>query len=152
MAYEATNVAVPKSQESIRKLILANGGTAIGFISQPPVEGFQAQVAIDGMTYSIRISATVKVKEKARRRRRYGMPPKNDDADKATRRVWRVLYYHLKSVYEAANSGVMEFRELMLPYIVTKDGRTIGQHILPNLDQALAGKPERLLPAPKEEK
>ena len=151
MAYEGTQVSVSKSQEEIRRLILSNGGTAVGFISQPPVEGFQAQVVIDGITYAIRISATVKVKDKIRRRRRYGMPPKNDDADKATRRVWRVLFFHLKSVYEAANSGVMEFRELMLPYIVTNDGRTVGQHILPKLEQALAGKPERLLPAPREE-
>ena len=48
MAYENTLVAVSKSQEAIRKLILSNGGSAIGFLSQPPMEGFQAHVAIDG--------------------------------------------------------------------------------------------------------
>jgi len=66
--------------------------------------------------------------------------------EEEARRVWRVLFYHLKSVYEAANSGVMEFRELMLPYIVTHDGHTVAEHILPKLAGAIAGNPSRLLP------
>jgi hypothetical protein len=57
---------------------------------------------------------------------------------------------HLKDIFEASNSGVMEFRELILPYIVTKDGKTVAQHILPKLDSAINGNPERMLPAPKE--
>jgi hypothetical protein len=55
----------------------------------------------------------------------------------------------MKDIFEASNSGVMEFRELILPYIVTSDGQTIAQHILPKLDQAIDGNPARLLPAPR---
>jgi hypothetical protein len=41
----------------------------------------------------------------------------------------------------------MEFRELMLPFIVLpRDGRTIAEHILPRLAAALAGDPLHLLP------
>jgi hypothetical protein len=63
------------------------------------------------------------------------------------RRIWRVIFYHLKSVFEASESGVMEFRELILPYIVTRDGHTVAEHILPKLAEAIAGNPSRLLPA-----
>jgi hypothetical protein len=135
MAYENTQVSVTKSQDKIRQLILRNKGTGIAFISQPPMEGFQALMPIDGKTYTIRISAHLNSKR---------------DAEKECRRIWRVLFHHLKDIFEASNSGVMEFRELILPYIVTHDGQTVAQHILPRLDLAINGSPERMLPAPRE--
>lgn len=131
MAYENTQVAVPKSQDKIRQLILRNKGTGIAFISQPPMEGFQAMMQIDGKIYTIRISATLKEKR---------------DPEKECRRIWRVLFHHLKDIFEASNSGVMEFRELILPYIVTHDGQTVAQHILPKLDLAIGGNPAQMLP------
>jgi hypothetical protein len=136
MAYETTRVSVPQSQADIRKMLIAHGGTAVAFVSQPPTEGFETMIPIDGVTYKIRVSATV--------------PPESRDAEKDTRRIWRVLFFHLKAVFEASTSGVLEFREMMMPYIVTKDGRTIGQHVLPNLSTAVQGKPERLLPGSAE--
>jgi hypothetical protein len=53
----------------------------------------------------------------------------------------------MKNVFEAADSGVMEFRELMLPYIVTKSGMTISEQLLPNLAKAIESNPSRLLGA-----
>jgi hypothetical protein len=68
-----------------------------------------------------------------------------DRIEREERRIWRVIYYHLKSVFEAADSGVMEFRELMLPYIQIADGRTIAEAVLPQLENAIAGNPSRML-------
>jgi len=149
MAYENTSVAVPKSQEGIRRIILGNGGSAVAFISQPPFEGFEAQVVIDGKTYRVRITAQCKPTEKKARAHWYrrSLRPPKDLQEAQVRRIWRVLFYHLKGVYEAANTGVMEFRELMLPYIVVKDNRTIAEHLLPKLDAAVTGNPARLLMA-----
>jgi len=153
MAYEKTAVNVAKSQDQIRKLVLTNNGTGVAFVSQPPQEGFEAMVPIDGKTYNVRISATVKASNSKATGRYYRgvWRPAVDKADAEARRIWRVLFYHMKSVYEATNSGVMEFRELMLPYIVTKDNRTVAEHILPKLDLAIAGRPERMLPAHRDD-
>jgi hypothetical protein len=145
MAYETTMVAVSKSQEAIRKLILGNAGTGVAFVSQPPHEGFEAQVLIDGKTYRIRVTAECKPLVTKRKRRRWSSVPAKDPIESEQRRVWRVLFYHLKGVYEASKSGVMEFREMMLPYIVTADNRTIGERVLPHLERAISGNPERLL-------
>jgi hypothetical protein len=136
MAYEQTSVAVPKSQDKIRQMLIAHKGGSVAFISDPPLEGFQALVPIEGKTYSVKIMARCRVEKK--------------DKEQEVRRIWRVLYHHMKSIFEAADSGVMEFRELMLPYIMTHDGKTVAEHILPKLDSALAGRPERLLPGPKD--
>lgn len=137
MAYEKTSVAVPKSQEGIRKLIMAHKGFGVAFVSEhdpegnlPPQEGFHAKVMIDSKPYSVRIVATLKPSR---------------DMDQEARRIWRVLFHHMKSVFEAADTGVMEFRELILPYILMPNDKTVAENILPHLDAKLAGNPERLL-------
>lgn len=138
MAYETTKVPVHQSQGDIRKLLVTRGGTGVAFVSQPPMEGLEAMIPIDGVSYKIRITAYV--------------PSDSRDAERDLRRIWRVLFFHLKAVFEAAASGVLEFREMMMPYVVVKDGRTIGQHILPNLATAVEGRPERMLPSGKDER
>jgi hypothetical protein len=148
MAYESTSVSVPKSQEAIRKLISTRSspeGTRIATVSDPPREGFSASVFIDNKNYHIRIMATRKAVPKNRTAKQQEMFKEQE-----LRRIWRVLYHHLKSVFEAAESGVMEFKELMLPYIVMPNGMTIAEAVIPQLDAKLAGKPERLLTASNE--
>lgn len=138
MAYEHTEVPVVKSQMKLRELLIRNGATAIAIVSQPPQEGFQAVVQIDGSPYSFRISANVKYKSTVA------------GVEQEERRVWRVLFHHMKAIFEASNSGVQELRQMILPYIITKNGQTIGEIILPQLDKAVQTNPARLLPAANE--
>jgi hypothetical protein len=130
-AYGTTSVPVERSQSAIRDLVMTRGGSGIAFIEQPPMEGFHCMMPIDGVTYTVRIQAHV--------------PEDSRDVAQDRRRIWRVLYYHLKSVFESSASGVMEFREMMLPYIVTTNGQTVGERILPNLEKAIQRDPARLL-------
>ena len=80
--------------------------------------------------YHIRIMATCK---------------KASDMDQETRRVWRVLYWHLKAMFEAADSGVIAVEDIIMPYIVTPDGRTIAEHVAPKLAEMREMTHERLL-------
>ena len=89
-------------------------------MSQPPREGFEALVSMGGNPYHIRVMATRQDKE---------------DFEQEERRVWRVLYWHLKAMFEAADSGVIAIEDIILPYIVTPDGRTIAEHVQPHLSQ-----------------
>ncbi len=143
MAYEQTVVPVSRSQEAIRRLILQNGGTGVAFFSHPPTEGFEAYVQIEGKPYCIRLQAESKAEEGSRRRR----SPPPDPFEQDCKRIWRVLYNQMKSIYESSNTGVVEFRRLVLAFIVMKDGRTVGDCLLPQLDSAISGRPDRLLPA-----
>lgn len=140
MAYDKTSVSVSKSQDGIRKLIMARKGSKIAFVSDPPREGFQAEVLIDKLPYQIRIFGTVEIDTSSRTQKQ-----RENYVEQEHRRIWRVLFYHLKSVFEAADSGVMEFRELMLPYIVTKYGQTIAECIVPQLAKAINLNPARML-------
>lgn len=139
MAYERTEVPVIKSQDAIRRLIMGRKGSKIAFISEPPREGFAAVLELEGVPYQVRISAEVKTRK--------GQTPKQAEAfrESEERRIWRVLYHHLKSIFEAADTGVMDFREMLLPYIVTSNGMTIAECLLPNLAKAVESNPARLL-------
>ena len=132
MAYDNTSVPVARSQELIRKMIYAHKGTGVIVVSQRPREGFEALVTLNGEPYHIRIMATCKVSRSEQGR------------EQEERRVWRVLYYHLKAMFEAADSGVIDMRDVIMPYIVTPDGRTISEHVMPKLKE-IQQNPSRLL-------
>lgn len=127
MAYEHTMVSVDKSQGAIRKLMTAHGATNIAFASatDPRMEGFQATVVLDGKPYGIRVAVPVRDKKNEKLQ------------DRENRRVWRVLYHHMKATFEAGDSSVIDIRELLLPFLVTKDGRTLGQRVIQDMPKML---------------
>ena len=134
MAYETTDVPISRSQEGIRQLVNSHKGAGISFISQSPREGFEALVTLQEISYHIRVMASCQVKTKWTK-------------EQEERRVWRVLFYHLKGMFEAADSGVIAVEDIILPYIVTPDNRTIAEHIRPKLAEARNLTGERLLTA-----
>lgn len=147
MAYEETEVQVEKSQKQIRALMKLVGGSAIAFISQtdPHREGFEVIVNLpefDGAqnsTAQFRIRIVAEIPKVTGRTR---------DPEQRIRRIWRVLFHHFKTLIEAEKTGVLEFREIFLPYIVTGDGRTVADHVLPQLRAAMEkGGKSLLLPA-----
>ena len=118
LSYDETRVPISQSQMEIRRMIYAHKGTGMNFMSQPPREGFEALVTMGEQGYHIRVMATCR---------------KVSNRDQEERRVWRVLHWHLKAMFEAADSGVIAVEDIIMPYIVTPDGRTISEHIKPKL-------------------
>jgi hypothetical protein len=147
MAYEATEVPVSKSQEAIRKLIYAHKGTGVMLVSQPPREGFEAMVTMADTAYHIRVMATCRYPTKDRRGWLLGITAKAKAAEQEERRVWRVLFWHLKAMFEAADAGVIDIRDIIMPYVVLRDGRTLADHIKPRMADLVTTDPERLLSA-----
>jgi len=49
------------------------------------------------------------------------------------RQRWRVLHLVIKAKLEAVEAGVAVFEEEFLPFIVTTDGRTVAEHLVPRL-------------------
>ncbi len=135
MAYEHTLVSPEKSQAAIKKLLVAHGSVNVSFASSSkPMrqEGFRASVVLDGKPYGMKI--VVPVQEMAN----------NKAQDQVIRRVWRVLYHHMKAIFEAADSGVIDIRELLLPFLVTKNGQTVGQIVLQDMEKIIE-KPKQVL-------
>ena len=130
LSYDETRVPISQSQMEIRRMIYAHKGTGMNFMSQPPREGFEALVTMGEQGYHIRVMATCR---------------KVSNRDQEERRVWRVLPWHLKAMFEAADSGVLAIEDIIMPYIVTPDGRTIAEHIAPKLAEMRGITQEKLL-------
>jgi hypothetical protein len=68
---------------------------------------------------------------------------------KATRgwREHRVLYIFLKGSFEAIENGIITAEQLFLPWLVGRDGRTVGEVIGPRLPALMGNSAMSLLPA-----
>ena len=146
MAYDDTKVAVSKSQDAIRRLIYAHKGTGLMLVSQPPKEGFEAFITIGKQPYHIRVMATCKtVASHDRNYRSRSAAIMAGLREKEERRVWRVLFWHLKAVFEAADSGVIDIRNIIMPYVVLRDGRTLSDVVAPRMQELMTMNPDRVL-------
>ena len=131
MAYENTAVAVERSQGEIRKLLQKYGAQRFQFSEG---EGMDARqwVALEFVhaanferPHLIRISVPLKLldeealKEKADRAySKTYLQLKNELFDKESRRIWRVIYFMLKSRMESVAEEVETFEQAFLPHIV----------------------------------
>lgn len=145
MAYDNTEVPVSKSQEQIRTVVYGHGGSALSLISHPPYEGFEAIVTLEKTPYHIRIMATCQdVKQDKYGKTRTGAALTNA-ITREEKRVWRVLFWYLKAMFEAADSGVVDIRSIILPYVVTADRRTVADHLVPQMANLMKGDPTLML-------
>lgn len=63
------------------------------------------------------------------------------------RRLWRALVLVVKAKLEAVESGIATFDAEFMPFIVMPDGKTVGEHVIPAIEQAYTtGKMPPLLP------
>jgi hypothetical protein len=146
MSYDSTKVPISQSQEAIRGLIYSHHGTGVSFISHPPREGFEALVTITDLPYRVRVMATCeKVERVSAQGKRRSDSTMAEMTQQELRRVWRVLFWHLKAMFEAADSGVIDIRDVIMPYVVTRDGRTLSEHIIPQMERAMIDDPARML-------
>ncbi len=67
--------------------------------------------------------------------------------EQATRQRWRALALVIKAKLEAVESGIATFEEEFLAHITLPSGQTVGQWMIPQVEQAyLTGQMPALLP------
>jgi hypothetical protein len=54
------------------------------------------------------------------------------------RRRWRALLLAIKAKFEVVATGISTFETEFMPHTVMPDGRTVAEHILPRVEQAIA--------------
>ena len=66
--------------------------------------------------------------------------------EKASRQRWRALALVIKAKLEAVESGISEFEQEFMANIVLPDGKTVGEHLKPQIESAYgSGKMPKLL-------
>jgi hypothetical protein len=143
-AYATTQVAVSKTQEDIRKLLVRHSarGMQLTEVFEPPSLCLRFQVLI-GDDRQVLAMVNMEVPTGADEAR------SEREADQYRRQAARALFYYLKSQLEAIDFGLVRFEEAFLAHfeIPTETGvTTIGQRIVPEFVAASAQAVPKLLP------
>ena len=150
MAYaEKTTVSVSKTKADIEELIMKYGANQ--FIS-----GFKENLAVIGFTMAGKqIKFLLPLPDKNNREFWYtsgrGQKRSENSAyaawEQACRSRWRALYLIVKAKLEAVDAGISTIEREFLYEIVLPDGRTAGEWILPQIEEAYStGQMPSLLP------
>lgn len=148
MAYDTTGVSVEKSQGDIRKLLTKYGAQRFSF-TQGLAEDDRRWVQLEFIhaaefdrPHMIRLAVPLKepdsgaLKNKARRAHsRTLVEITNEAYEQEERRIWRVIFYSLKSRMESVAEEVETFEQAWLPHIVDPGtGATLWDRIRPTVE------------------
>lgn len=124
-----TTVSCEKSKAEIERTLTRYGATMFAYTTMP--EGAVVQFVNSGK----RIRFLVPMP---------GRPKQDSPAahftrwEKSQRQKWRALGLVIKAKLEAVASGICTFEEEFLAHIVLPNGKTAGQSIIPQIEEAYA--------------
>jgi hypothetical protein len=148
MAYNTTSVSVEKSQGDIRKMLQRHGAQRFGFTQGLAPDG-KRWVQLEFVyaqeydrPHLIRLAVPLKDQDQdaiSAKARRAHSKTRNEIESEAyeqeERRIWRVIYYSLKSRMEAVEEEVETFEQAWLPHIVDPlTGVTLWDRIKPSIE------------------
>lgn len=119
-AYQDTNVTVERSQGELRKMLLRYGADQFAFFES----GEYAEVAFRHGLLGVRMRVPISPPSEAEVRARAKSRRVGQDKAVAGRfeqehkRVWRVLYWLLKTRMEAIEAGVETFEQAFLAHLL----------------------------------
>lgn len=158
-AYKDTEVSVDRSRASIGELLRKRGANAIAWIDQPGIGAtLRFQWGRGDLVFTARFDLKIPIDEAAirhldRRRRQGGHPPlpRAEAVERVTekdaRRLHRVLFWHVKSIFEAEEAGLLTAEEAFLGWLEAPDGQCLKDKLIPQLG-AQAGDLGRVLQLP----
>lgn len=134
-----TKVPVERTQGEISKTLIGAGASAFGTHTD-----IEKRIATIGFKYQgLHIEMSIRLPD------RYEVIFTHDNQGKERsdakslecyeaelRRLWRCLALALKAKVVAVSDGVTTFEKEFMPYVVTADGVSIGDKLLPILEQA----------------
>jgi len=113
-----TAVTAARSRAEIERILQKAGADEFGYITNKNV----TQIAFRLKDRMLRFSVPV---------------PKNvKDPEKEMRRKWRVLALSIKSKLVAVREGTSFEEEFLAHIVIPGDGRTLGEAMIPELDNA----------------
>jgi hypothetical protein len=149
MAYAAnTTVPIDRSKAEIERVLTKYGATSFGYMTQ----GTRAIVMFEAHHRQIRFTLPMPdPKDDSYRRTPSGRMRQGESASSAyeqeMRRRWRALTLAIKAKLEAVDTGITEFEQEFLAHIVLPGNKTVGEMIMPSIEEAYhSGKIVALLP------
>jgi hypothetical protein len=139
MARYASNTAVSseKSRNEIRRILMRYG--ADQFIDGENRQGATIGFAFEGRGIRFVLPMPDRNSPEFTRTPGRGRPRRSDAAEReyeqAIRQRWRALALVIKAKLEAIDAGITSFDEEFLAHMVLPGGQTVGQNVLPMIDE-----------------
>jgi hypothetical protein len=131
---EGTTVSSERSQIQIQQLLKTHGASDVASGERG---NDQAMIGFRFNQLQYRISMSYPALQSFSRSGRTTRTPVQMKAarDQEIRRLWRALLLVIKAKIEIVESGILTFEEEFMPYILTADGRTLGEWVKPQLER-----------------
>ncbi len=150
-AYSSTKVPVEKSQSDLRKLLRGYGaeGYQFGEVTREGTTYASIEFAHEGYVVRMRVPHKEpdlnELRQRAKRARTKTLEDLYEESqDQEARRIWRVLYWNLKSRMEAYEEGIETFLQAFMAHVLNPaTGRTIYEEL------STEGRVELVAPLPR---
>jgi hypothetical protein len=138
---EGTSVSVESSFSEIRRTIIKYGAADVAIAESP--DKVLILFTVSGRRVQFMLSLPDPNKSEFRKTptgRTRSSGSSMDAYESEVRRLWRSLAMGIKAKLEFVASGIRTFEEEFLSDIVLPDKTTVGQRMIPQIEQAYAGK------------
>jgi hypothetical protein len=135
MSYaQGTEVPIERSKGEIEHILAKYGADGFGYM----IERTRAVIAFRAGNRNIRfilpLPKAVDVAQTPTGRKRKTRVI-DDALLQETRRRWRALSLSIKAKLETVSSGIAEFEEEFMPYIVMPGGKTVAEQLRPQIEE-----------------
>ena len=153
-----TSVSVEKSEAEIKSILARHGANQFGVVQD--IYAGLASVQFISAGRQIRFMLELPKRDSEDFWKTPSRGTKRDPAaayrlwEQACRQRWRALCLCIKAKLEAVAAGISEFEDEFLAHVVLPNGKTVGETIRPEIEQAYLGNKGLVsiagyLPAPK---
>lgn len=140
-----TTVSPEKTQNDIRDTLRRYGANKFGIME----EGSQAHVMFEYHKLLIQLTINLPDKEsfsETKTGRSRKTKAIDESYNQAVRQHWRALLLAIKAKLEAIECGISTIEKEFMAFVVMPDGKSLGDHIIPQLEKiSSTGKLPKLL-------
>lgn len=133
---KGTEVTVDRSRAEIEKILTRYGADqfAVGWDTTRAVIGFEANGR--KVRFVLPLPRLDEIPTHDRNYRSVPESQRRNRLDAEARRRWRALCLAIKAKLEVVETGIATFEDEFMAHIVMPDGRTVGEHVAPAIEQA----------------
>ncbi len=136
MSYASdTSVPVDRSKAEIERLLMRYGASQFMYGVSADRVNIAFQMKNRAIRFALPLPATSSFNISERGRRRTASSAQQA-YEQEVRRLWRALTLVIKAKLEAVESGIFTFEQEWMSHIVMPDRKTIGEHVLPLVEEA----------------
>lgn len=130
-----TTVSVEKSQSEVQSILRKYGAGRFGTMEEP---GIAAYLMFEYKEMMIQITVPLPQREEFKKTdtgRHRKETQINEAYEQAIKQRWRALVLAVKAKLEAVEIGISTLEKEFMAFVVMPDGRQLGDHLLPQLQQ-----------------